>query len=249
MSMVCTECNTVQQTGIFSCECHIEKELLRVKDYNEKFNVALNLKDHHQHFISEYFDDLTRQVDLRREQIIEALFHSSERILSQIDSYKREALKKESFSASNLCEKKIVAFKKTLDTVNTMCDIKDFGSSFSAISGSLPDQFEALNSLLRLELIGMKYLEFDTKSSPLDLDNLQTIHATNLFDKVPPKISINRCFGQLNLTSRLHTPQVSKTLLKKILFIICLLYVFFSLYTFVGTKKPYIPSSLLIVAT
>jgi len=123
-------------------------------------------------YISEYFGELTRQVDLRRETLIEDIHKYSDELIQKIEKLKQECVAK-SKEASRITDE--------LDMIKTK--INDLNSTFNSLevddirieeimsqkkSKEINDLVEPALKRYKFELQGKKYYKFSKKETKLE---------------------------------------------------------------------------------
>jgi len=89
-----------------------------IEDLNKKLKEAETIRQQPEYYIDEYFGELTHQVDLRRETLIEDIHNYSNELIQKIEKLKQECVAK-SKKAANTTES-IDSIKTKLNQLNSM---------------------------------------------------------------------------------------------------------------------------------
>jgi len=110
--------NKLHQLNINFDKFDESKKLL--EDLNRQFREIEIFQNDPEFYIDEYCRELTRQVDLRREQLFESIGQYSERLVMQIDEWKSGLLTKAKENYTRIGEQKVEECKARLGQLNLM---------------------------------------------------------------------------------------------------------------------------------
>ena len=110
--------NKLHQLNINFDKFDESKKLL--EDLNRQFREIETFQNDPEFYIDEYCRELTRQVDLRREQLFESIGQYSERLVMQIDEWKSGLLTKAKKNCTRIGEQKVKECKARLGQLNLM---------------------------------------------------------------------------------------------------------------------------------
>jgi len=91
-----------------------------IEDLNKQFREIETFRNDPEYFIGEYFEELTRQVDLRREQLFESIALHSDLMVKQIEEWKSGILIRAKENGTRIDEDKSKKCKARLDHLNSM---------------------------------------------------------------------------------------------------------------------------------
>ena len=94
----------------------------KVEDLNRRFREMDTLINEPEYFIDEYFRELTRQVDLRRERLFESIGQHSDLLIGQIEEWKSGLVEKAKKEGSGRMAEGMKADKVKLGQLNSMFD-------------------------------------------------------------------------------------------------------------------------------
>jgi len=160
-----------------------------IQDLNKNLKEIESIRTDPENYISEYFGELTRQVDLRRETLIEDIHKYSDELVQKIEKLKQDCVTK---------SKEATKITDELDTIKAK--INDLNSTFNSLeiddikleeimsqkkSKELNDLMGPVLEQYKFELQGKKYYKLLTNeiklenvfgslsNSDLDIDNMK----------------------------------------------------------------------------
>jgi len=186
--MLCSEIHTSPQSGFPSnkfAKSQLDLEVNKInlnlsqfKDYhkllqdlNKNMKEMEAIRNDPEDYIHEYFGELTRQVDLRRETLIEDIHKYSDEIIQNIEKLKQECLAK-SKEATKI--KDLATIKAKMNELNSMFDsleiddIKLEEIMSKKKSKVLNDLMGPILMQYKSELQGKKHYKFLTNEIKLD---------------------------------------------------------------------------------
>ena len=91
-----------------------------VEDLNKQFRAIETFRNDPEYFIDEYFVELTRQVDLRRERLFESIGLHSDLMVQQIGEWKSGLLTRAKENSTRIDEERTKECKARLNKLNSM---------------------------------------------------------------------------------------------------------------------------------
>jgi len=122
-----------------------------------------------EYYIDEYCRELTRQVDLRREQLFDTIRQYSNLLVLQINEWKRGLLTRAKEEGSMVAEEKLKMCKVRLGQLNSMFEnfnLEEIKSKKK--SKELAEQLKSISEEYRRELLGRKTFELRTKDIKME---------------------------------------------------------------------------------
>jgi len=156
-------------------------------DMNKRYQEIEQLSQDPESFISDYFTELTRQVDLRKENLIEDIGQYSYELIQKIDSLKKECLLN-SRNASKSFERNAEGIRERLDKLNDM------------FSSYMNDKKEMdLNDKKLEEMISQKESSqiVEMMGRVLNQKRFQ-LNGNKFYNFLPSDIRVETMFGSIN---------------------------------------------------
>jgi len=97
-----------------------EETKKRLEDLNKQFREIEAFRNDPEYFIDEYFVELTRQVDLRRERLFESVGLHSELMITQIEEWKSGVLTRAIENGTRINKERAEECKGRLGQLNSM---------------------------------------------------------------------------------------------------------------------------------
>jgi len=148
------------------------KKLL--EDLNKQFREIETFQNDPEYYIDEYCRELTRQVDLRREQLFESIGQYSDLLVMQIDKWKSGLLTKAKEKGARVGEVKFEECKARLGQLNSMFESLEIDNNKleeilnQKASKELADLLKPMAEEYRRELMGRKTFELKTKDIKME---------------------------------------------------------------------------------
>ena len=163
-----------------------------IEDLNKKLKETESIRQDPEYFIDEYFGELIRQVDLRRETLIEDIHQYSSGLIQKIEKLKHESVAN-SKKATKVTES-IDSIKAKLTQLNSMFDclemddLKHEEIMSQKESKEVGELIEPVLEKYKLELQGNKYYKLNTSDVKLE-DVFGTLSCTD-YDSEKMKVYI-----------------------------------------------------------
>jgi len=166
-----------------------------IQDLNENLKEIEVIRNAPENYISEYFGELTRQVDLRRETLIEDIHKYSDELIKKIEKLKQDCVAKSKEAIENTDD---------LDTIRGK--LKDLNSMFDSLeiddikleeimskkkSKELNDLMDPVLKQYKLELHEKKYYKLVTNE--IELENV--FGTLSCFDRDIDNLKVNIVFN------------------------------------------------------
>jgi len=97
-----------------------EETKKRLEDLNKQFREIEAFRNDPEYFIDEYFVELTRQVDLRRERLFESIGLHSDLMITQIEEWKSGVLTRAKENGTRINKERAEECKARLGQLNSM---------------------------------------------------------------------------------------------------------------------------------
>ncbi len=153
-----------------------------IQDLNEKLKEIVAIRNDPANYIHEYFDELTRQVDLRRETLIEDIHKYSDELVQNIEKLKQDCVAKSKETTKITVELETIKVKinELNSTLNSseIYDIKLKEMMSKKKSKELGDLLGPVLKQCKFEIQGKKYYKLTT--SEMKLEN--AFGSLNCFD-------------------------------------------------------------------
>jgi len=143
-----------------------------IKDLNKNLNEIETIQKDPENYISEYFGELTRQVDLRRETLIEDIHRYSDELVQKIEKLKQDCVAK-SKEATKITDE-LDTIKAKMNELNStfnsleIDDIKHEEIMSQKQSKELNDLMEPVLEKYKFDLQGKKYYKLVTNQIKLE---------------------------------------------------------------------------------
>jgi hypothetical protein len=143
-------------------------------DLNTKLKEFEEINNDPENYISEYFGELTRQVDLRRETLIKDIHHHSDELLQNIDRLKEECVANSKKATKikdsiNAIKTKMNILNQTFDTLD-MDELKHEEILSQRKSKEVSDLLEPVLKYYKMELQGKK--DYKLTSVAIKVENM-----------------------------------------------------------------------------
>jgi len=144
-----------------------------IQDLNENLREIETIQKDPENYISEYFGELTRQVDLRRETLIRDIHKYSDELIQKIEKLKQDSVAKS--KETTKINKVLETIKPKLNELNSMFnsleidDIKHEEIMSKKKSKELGDLMGPVLKKYKLELQGEKYYNFIIEEIKLEV--------------------------------------------------------------------------------
>jgi len=158
-----------------------------IQDLNENLSEIETIQKDPENYLSEYFGELTRQVDLRRVTVIRDIHKYSDELIQKIEKLKQDCVEK-SKEATKITQV-LETIKPKMNDLNSMFhsleidDIKHEEIMSKKKSKDLGDLMGPFLKKYKLELQGQKYHKFITEEIKLE-DVFGSLNCSDLDIKV-----------------------------------------------------------------
>jgi len=143
------------------------KKLL--EDLNMQFRKIETFRNTPECYIDEYCRELTRQVDLRREELFETIRQYSNLLVLQIDEWKSGLLTRAKGKGTIVAEEKLKMCEAKLGQLNSMFDNFNLEENESKkASKELAELMKSISEEYRRKLLGRKTFELKTKDIKME---------------------------------------------------------------------------------
>jgi len=143
-----------------------------LQDLNKNLKKIEAIRKDPDNYICEYFGELTRQVDLRRETLVEDIHKYSDELIQKIERLKQECMDK-SKEASKITDE-LATIKTKINDLNSMFNSLEIDDNkieeimSQKKSKGLSDLMRPVLEKYKLELQGKKYYKFATNEIKLE---------------------------------------------------------------------------------
>jgi len=151
-----------------------EESKKRLEDLNKQFREIETFQNEPEYFMDEYFVELTRQVDLRRERLFESIGLHSELLIKQIEEWKGGVLTRAKENGTRIDEEGAQACKERLDQLNSMFasleidNIKMEEITHQKESKELEELLKHMAEEYKGEILGGKMFELKTNDIKME---------------------------------------------------------------------------------
>jgi len=151
-----------------------EETKKRLEDLNKQFREIENFRNEPEYFIDEYFVELTRQIDLRKERLFESIALHSELMIKQIEEWKSEVLTRVKENDTRINEKRADECKERLGQLNSMFasleidNIKMEEITYQKESKKLEELLKRMAEEYKGEMLGGKTFELKTNNIKME---------------------------------------------------------------------------------
>jgi len=145
-----------------------------IEDLNKQFREIETFQNEPEYFIDEYFVELTRQVDLRRERLFESIGLHSELLIKQIEEWKGGVLTRAKENGTGIDEKEAEECKERLGQLNSMFasleidNIKMEEIWYQKESKELEELLKQMTEGYKGEILGGKTFELKTNDIKME---------------------------------------------------------------------------------
>ncbi len=155
--------NLIVQNMLMNKRSFVESKKL-LEDLNMQFIEIETFRNDPEYYIDEYCRELTRQVDLRREQLFDTIRQYSNLLVLQINEWKRGLLTRAKEEGSMVAEEKLKMCKVRLGQLNSMFENFNMEEiKCKKKSTELAELLKSISEEYRRELLGRKTFELRTK--------------------------------------------------------------------------------------
>jgi len=143
-----------------------------IQDFNDNLKEIESIRKDPENFITEYFGELTRQVDMRRETLIEDIHKYSDKLIQKIEKLKQDCVAK-SKEATKITDE-LDTIKAKMNELNStfnsleIDDIKHEEIMSQKQSKELNDLMEPVLEKYKFDLQGKKYYKLVTNKIKLE---------------------------------------------------------------------------------
>jgi len=146
--------------------CHLTDCQILLEDLNKKMNEVEFIRKEKENFLYEYFSEITREVDLRRDTLIRDIEEYSNEIIENINKLRQEYLDSSSHQLK-LAEEVFDACKSEISELkNKFESFEMYDKKFEEVltkSKALQEELYPLVEIYKFELHGNKSYRFESK--------------------------------------------------------------------------------------
>jgi len=156
-----------------NCEKFNESKKL-LEGLNKQFREIETFQNEPEYYIDEYCRELTRQIDLRREQLFESIGQYSDLLVMQIDEWKSGLLAKAKENSKRVAEKKFKECKARLGQLNSMFESLEIDDKkleeimYKKASKELAELLKPMAGEYRRELLEGKTIDVKTQDIKME---------------------------------------------------------------------------------